>query len=79
VRSGELPVDGKIIVSKDGEIMVTKGAVEPVWWLPGIAKRFGVDETTLRRALFEDTGGMYPELITRPDLKVFLPPIGYLP
>jgi len=24
----------------------------------------------------EDTGGMYPELITRPDLKVFLPPIG---
>lgn len=21
-------------------------------------------------------GGMYPELITRPDLKVFLPPIG---
>jgi hypothetical protein len=65
-------------VSKDGELMVTKGAVEPVWWLPGIAKRFGVDETTLRRALFEDTGGMYPELITRPDLKVFLPPIGNL-
>jgi GTP cyclohydrolase II len=26
----------------------------------------------------EDTGGMYPELITRPDLKVFLPPIGGL-
>jgi hypothetical protein len=24
----------------------------------------------------EDTGGMYPELITRPDLKVYLPPIG---
>jgi len=24
----------------------------------------------------EDTGGMYPELITRTDLKVFLPPIG---
>ena len=32
----------------------------------------------MRRALFEDTGGMYPELITRPDVKVFLPPIGGL-
>ena len=28
--------------------------------------------------LRENTGGMYPELITRPDLKVFLPPIGGL-
>jgi hypothetical protein len=35
-------------------------------------------ESILRRALFEDTGGMYPELITRPDIKVFLPPIGGL-
>ena len=38
----------------------------------------GSSETLLRRALFEDTGGMYPELITRPDIKVFLPPIGNL-
>ena len=30
----------------------------------------------MRRALFEDTGGMYPELITRPDIQLFLPPIG---
>lgn len=35
-------------------------------------------ENLLRRALFEDTGGMYPELITRPDIKMFLPPIGNL-
>lgn len=35
-------------------------------------------ESLLRRALFEDTGGMYPELITRPDIKIFLPPIGNL-
>jgi hypothetical protein len=28
--------------------------------------------------LFEETGGSYPELITRPDIKVFLPPIGGL-
>jgi GTP cyclohydrolase II len=26
--------------------------------------------------LFEETGGMYPELVTRSDLEVFLPPIG---
>jgi len=30
----------------------------------------------LRRVLFEETGGMYPELVTRGDLEVFLPPIG---
>ncbi|MEL6903128.1 MAG: GTP cyclohydrolase II, partial [Cyanobacteria bacterium J06606_4] len=29
-----------------------------------------------RRTLFEQTGGMFPELVTRPDLQVFLPPIG---
>jgi GTP cyclohydrolase II len=47
-----------------------------VWWLPGVAERFKVSESTLRRALFEETGGMYPELVTRSDLEVFLPPIG---
>lgn len=36
------------------------------------------DEGDLRRALFEHTGGSYPELITRGDIKVFLPPIGML-
>ena len=51
-------------------------AVEPVWYLPGVAARFGIDEGVLRRGLFEDTGGSYPELITRGDLKLFLPPIG---
>ncbi|GAA5983969.1 hypothetical protein JCM11641_001410 [Rhodosporidiobolus odoratus] len=60
------------------ELNVSKAAVEPVWYLPGIAERFGITEGALRRALFEDTGGMYPELLTRHDLKVFLPPIGGL-
>ncbi|MDP2330422.1 MAG: GTP cyclohydrolase II, partial [Reyranella sp.] len=55
---------------------VTKAAVEPVWWLPGIAERFGVPEVDLRRTLFEQTGGMYTELVTRSDLELFLPPIG---
>ncbi|KAL2915185.1 Uracil-regulated protein 1 [Polyrhizophydium stewartii] len=78
VASGSIAVDGKVVLDKRGQLMVVKGAVEPVWFLPGIASRFGCDETTLRRCLFEDTGGMYPELITRPDLNVFLPPIGGL-
>jgi hypothetical protein len=35
-----------------------------------VAKRFKMDEGTLRRKLFEHTGGMFPELVTRSDLKV---------
>ena len=37
-----------------------------------------LDECTLRLTLFEETGGSYPELITRHDIKLFLPPIGGL-
>ncbi|KAF5335359.1 hypothetical protein D9611_011753 [Ephemerocybe angulata] len=91
-RRGELVVDGSIVLRSpvprkvDGtenleahrgvEVNVSKAAIDPVWYLPGVAERFGISESLLRRALFEDTGGMYPELITRPDIKVFLPPIG---
>ncbi|HEY2753112.1 GTP cyclohydrolase II [Phenylobacterium sp.] len=75
IAKGRLEVDGRII-HEGGEIAVTKAAIDPVWHLPGIASRFEVDETQLRRTLFEQTGGMYPELVTRPDLSVFLPPIG---
>ncbi|KAJ2798137.1 Uracil-regulated protein 1, partial [Coemansia helicoidea] len=77
IRNGTLRCDGDIVTA-GGDLKVVKVASEPVWHLPGVAKRFGITEATLRRALFEDTGGMYPELITRPDLKVFLPPIGGL-
>jgi GTP cyclohydrolase II len=70
-----LAVDGKVLLD-DASATVTKIAVEPVWWLPGVAERFKVSEADLRRALFEETGGMYPELVTRSDLEVFLPPIG---
>ncbi|KAF9908071.1 Uracil-regulated protein 1 [Lobosporangium transversale] len=75
---GGLKVDGKVIVNETGELNVHKAAVDPVWYLPGVAERLKVDEDHLRRSLFENTGGMYPELISRPDLKVFLPPIGGL-
>ncbi|GAC1605829.1 MAG: GTP cyclohydrolase II [Ramlibacter sp.] len=75
LQSGRLQADGKFLTS-GGAAMVTKVAIEPVWWLPGVAKRFGCTEADLRRVLFEETGGMYPELVTRSDLEVFLPPIG---
>lgn len=75
VAAGRINVDGKILKA-GGELVATKAAIEPVWYLPGIAKRFAVEESDLRRILFEQTGGMFPELVTRPDLQVFLPPIG---
>ena len=75
IAAGRLKADGKI-VKENKDIKVTKVAIEPVWYLPGIAKRLGVDEGELRKILFQETGGMFPELVTRPDLKVLLPPIG---
>ncbi|MDP2213166.1 GTP cyclohydrolase II [Phenylobacterium sp.] len=75
IAAGRLKVDGKIVF-ETGDVAVTKAAIDPVWHLPGIAERFGVSETALRRTLFEQTGGMYADLVTRPDIKVFLPPIG---
>lgn len=75
LKAGRLKPDGKII-KENMDIKTTKVAIEPVWYLPGIAKRLQVEEGVLRKILFEESGGMYPELITRPDLKVWLPPIG---
>ena len=75
IAAGRLVEDGAVL-REGGEVSVTKAAIDPVWWLPGVAERFGVTENALRRALFEQTGGMYTELVTRSDLHVFLPPIG---
>ena len=75
ITKGRLKRDDDL-VHEGGAVSVTKAALDPVWYLPGIAARFGVDEQQLRRTLFEQTGGMYPELVTRPDISVFLPPIG---
>ncbi len=75
VAEGRLKPDGRVLLD-NGEIRVTKAAIDPVWHLPGLAARFGVAESDLRRSLFEETGGMFPELVTRPDLEVLLPPIG---
>ncbi|WP_088891099.1 GTP cyclohydrolase II [Leptolyngbya ohadii] len=75
IAAGRLHVDGQILKA-DGSLLVTKAALDPVWYLPGIAKRLNIEEWDLRRVLFQQTGGMFPELVTRPDLHVFLPPIG---
>jgi GTP cyclohydrolase II len=75
IAAGRLQADGRILLA-NGSAVVTKAAIEPVWWLEGVAKRFRCSDSDLRRALFEETGGMYPELVTRSDLGIFLPPIG---
>ena len=75
IVAGRLKPDGDILTG-NGDVRVTKAAIDPAWHLPGLANRFDVKESALRRALFEQTAGMFPELVTRSDLKVFLPPIG---
>lgn len=77
IAKGRLIPDGKILLPS-GQSIVHKAAIEPVWYLPEIARRFGTTEAKLRQAIFRMTNGMYPELITRPDIKIFLPPIGGL-
>src|SRR6266851_374341 len=75
IEAGRLKHDGEV-VHKNGSVSVVKIAIDPVWYLPGMAARFATTENNLRRQLFEQTAGMFPELVTRPDLRVFLPPIG---
>lgn len=75
IEEGRLQVDDKYVRAR-GDIAVTKVAIDPVWHLPSMAARFGIGESDLRRTLYMETGGMYPELVTRPDLEVLLPPIG---
>ena len=77
VAAGRLVPDGKILLAS-GKSLVSKAAIEPVWYLPEIARRFGCTEAVLRQSIFRMTNGMYPELVTRPDIKIFLPPIGGL-
>ncbi|MEZ2227704.1 MAG: GTP cyclohydrolase II [Microcoleus sp.] len=75
IAQNRVLIDGKI-VKAGGNLAVTKIAIDPVWHLPGIAHRIGVEETVLRRVLFQQTGGMFSDLVKRPELQVFLPPIG---
>ena len=47
VRAKRLTPDGKICLNETGELAVTKFAVEPVWYLPGVAERFGIGKLFL--------------------------------
>lgn len=51
LKTGGITVDGKVIVNESGELNVHKAAVEPVWYLPGVAARLNVEESFLRRSL----------------------------
>jgi hypothetical protein len=51
VRNKRIQVDGNVVINERGDLNVVKAAVEPVWYLPGVAERFGIEENTLRRAL----------------------------
>ena len=77
IQKGRLVPDNKILF-QSGQSICSKAAIEPVWYLPEIARRFQTTESNLRQSIFRMTNGMYPELITRPDIKIFLPPIGGL-
>lgn len=46
VDKGCLQVDGKIM-KPGGNLVITKAVVEPVWYLPGITKRFDIAESQL--------------------------------
>lgn len=48
VREGRIFPDKKICLNDSGELAVTKFAVEPVWYLPGVAERFGIGMTFIR-------------------------------
>ncbi len=49
---------------------------DPVWYLPGTGGALLNIERNRRWQLFEQTAGMFPELVTRTDLGGLLPPIG---
>jgi hypothetical protein len=52
IDAGRLKIDGKIIAANK-DVFVTKAAIDPVWYLPGIAKRFSISEGDLRKTGFE--------------------------
>lgn len=55
VKKGRLVPDGKICINETGEVAVTKVAVEPVWYLPGVAERFGIGTFYGSRTCFRRT------------------------
>ena len=74
IADGRLRPDGTSCAN--GDVRVTKVAIEPVWHLPGIAHASTSPKDSCAASSSSRAAGMFPELVTRPDLHVFLPPIG---
>lgn len=64
MKEGRLKVDGKICLNESGELAVTKFAVEPVWYLPGVAERFGIGMPYI--LLYKPPPPLFPAVHFRP-------------
>ena len=58
ITAGRLKPDGKILMDS-GQSIVSKAAIEPVWYLPEIARRFETTESNLRQSIFRMTNGEF--------------------
>ena len=65
IAAGRLKPDGKILL-ETGQSIVSKAAIEPVWYLPEIARRFETTEANLRQSIFRMTNGMLLILLFLP-------------
>uniref|UniRef100_A0AAV1T3F6 GTP cyclohydrolase N-terminal domain-containing protein n=1 Tax=Peronospora matthiolae TaxID=2874970 RepID=A0AAV1T3F6_9STRA len=65
VRLGRLKPDGKILKNLS-QLVNTEVAIHPVWYLPEVAKQFDTMEANFRQQIFQETNGMYSELVTTP-------------
>ncbi|KAK1748821.1 GTP cyclohydrolase 2 [Skeletonema marinoi] len=76
VAAGRLIPDGKILMP-NGQVLLARQQLS----LCGICQKLrgGLDvQRPCETVHLSNDNGMYPELITRPDIKIFLPPIGGL-
>lgn len=54
IATGRLQPDNKILM-ETGQSICSKAAIEPVWYLPEIARRFQTTEAQLRQSIFRMT------------------------
>ena len=73
LQDGTVKADGAILLD-NGEVRCRKISIDPVWHLPGVARRLRISESDLRRELSEETRS--PDLVNHPEIEVWCPPIG---
>lgn len=59
IATGRLKPDNKILM-ESGQSICSKAAIEPVWYLPEIARRFETTESHLRQSIFRMTSTSQP-------------------